>query len=147
MTDEMRDVLAGMAEAMKELALGLHQLAAMMPADGMGEAVEAMGEREEVWSAWDVEMGRWLIAAIRRKLQVCGGEKAIHWSEVDFSVGTLAEMVREEHETVNFSARRAGYVLRNVIGLELTRRSRFNGRWCVVYDEGVIEAWEERYGG
>ena len=141
------ELLHGMAEDLERLQEKVEALAAMAEGDGLEEALERMRERGDVASERDVMLAGWVIDALETQLGT--GRKwdnpKRYWSRVDTSIKTLTEMVGERHEVVDLSARRVGYVVKEVIGLETKRRSQFNGRHCVLYDEGVIRAWRERY--
>jgi len=90
-------------------------------------------------------------------------DQGLSETERDYSTKTVAELtnqlidfenhgeeayieVRLKPSRDSVSTRSIGYTIRNELQLQSERRSKFNGRHCVVWDAGRIYALRKRYG-
>jgi len=137
---KLRDKLLVIAARHEDLAEAYGELSDLVGVDAMENAIGEMNERGDVLVLSDQRLASWVLKAIEQQA-----------SHVPFegpdalSMKTLTEIVKDRHEVDLLKPRRVGYVVREIIGLETRRTGEFR-RYCVLYDEGVIEAWKERYG-
>lgn len=134
MSHKLENALLRSRAAHEELVLALMELSFRV--DELACAIEEMKNSSSTLACWDLQLAWLVIGAIETRLCI---------EPVDLSVKTITETVQRRHD-MTVEARRVGYVIRDVIGLKTERRGgRWGGRYYVMYDADVVEAWRAKH--